>query len=43
WNGKANVNGTIMGQDLPNGTYFYILDLGMNRKPVQGFVYLKRD
>lgn len=43
WNGISNVNGTIMNRELPNGTYFYILDLGMNRKPVQGFVYLKRD
>lgn len=43
WNGKSNVGGAFMGQDLPDGTYFYLLDLGMNRKPVQGFVYLKRE
>jgi gliding motility-associated-like protein len=43
WNGTSNVNGAFMGKDLPSGTYFYLLDIGTNRKPMQGFVYLKRD
>ncbi len=42
WNGRANVTGVMFGEELPNGTYFYILDLNINEKPLNGFVVLRR-
>jgi gliding motility-associated-like protein len=42
WNGQSNVNGVVMGQDLPNGTYYYILDLKTDTKPLNGFVVIRR-
>jgi uncharacterized repeat protein (TIGR01451 family)/gliding motility-associated-like protein len=42
WDGKLNVNGLIFGDELPEGTYFYILDLGDNSSQYQGYVVIKR-
>ena len=40
WNGISNIS-SFAGK-LPEGTYFYILELGGNTKPFKGFVYIKR-
>ena len=29
--------------ELPEATYFYILDLGDGSKPLTGFIYIKRE
>ena len=50
WDGKRNVSGTEASgiskkskNLLPEGVYFYILDLGDGRrKPLKGYVYLRR-
>ena len=42
WNGTTIFGLTIGGNDLPEGTYFYIVDLGNNTKVYKGYVYLKR-
>ncbi|MEO1258225.1 MAG: gliding motility-associated C-terminal domain-containing protein [Bacteroidota bacterium] len=34
--------GTWGGKDLPDGTYFYILDLGDGDKPLNGYVQIRR-
>lgn len=40
WDGKASVGGG--NEDLPTGTYFYVLDLGNGEKPIAGSVYIDR-
>ena len=47
WDGTINVKNLIIGQSqLPEGTYFYIIDLGeekaSGRKPIKGYVYIRR-
>lgn len=42
WDGRSNVNGVMFGQELPNGTYYFILDLNIDQKPVNGFVVIRR-
>jgi gliding motility-associated-like protein len=42
WDGVSNITGMSMGQKLPVGTYFYILDLGNGEKPKAGFIVLRR-
>ncbi|MFM2156661.1 MAG: hypothetical protein RL516_1410 [Bacteroidota bacterium] len=42
WDGKCNANGTLMGQDLPEGTYYFLIDLNNEGKPLNGYVVLKR-
>ncbi|MFT6997998.1 MAG: gliding motility-associated-like protein [Cryomorphaceae bacterium] len=41
WNGKAET-GLNAGEQLPVGTYWYILDLGNGADPIMDFVYLNR-
>ncbi|MFV0375843.1 MAG: Ig-like domain-containing protein, partial [Mangrovibacterium sp.] len=46
WDGKVNDKGalgTFGSGILPSATYFYLLDLGDGKKPVSGFVFLKRE
>jgi gliding motility-associated-like protein len=40
WNGTANQGLSYGDNILPEGTYFYILDLGDKSKPLKGFIYL---
>ncbi len=42
WEGKANVGTTIKNETLPNGTYYYVLDLNDNSKPRNGYVVIKQ-
>ncbi|RYY31873.1 MAG: hypothetical protein EOP46_20280, partial [Sphingobacteriaceae bacterium] len=35
-------NGTLNGQQLPAGTYYYTIDLKNGTKPLQGWVTLLR-
>lgn len=42
WDGRSNVNGVMYGQELPNGTYYFILNLNNDEKPVNGFVVIRR-
>ncbi|WP_346859139.1 gliding motility-associated C-terminal domain-containing protein [uncultured Draconibacterium sp.] len=40
WDGKWTTGGG--NEDLPTGTYFYVLDLGNDEKPIAGSVYIDR-
>jgi uncharacterized repeat protein (TIGR01451 family)/gliding motility-associated-like protein len=43
WDGNNIFGVTVGGRDLPEGTYFYILDPGEEgMEPIRGFIYLKR-
>lgn len=42
WDGRSNVNGVMYGQEMPNGTYYFILNLNNDEKPVNGFVVIRR-
>lgn len=42
WDGKCTEGVQFGGNDLPEGTYYYIVDLGNGQKPLKGFVYLNR-
>ncbi len=42
WDGRSAYGPKIGGDELPEGTYFYILDLGNGTKPYTGFIYLNR-
>ena len=42
WDGTPNVSGTIGKDKLPQGTYYFILDLkGSGIKPITGFIVLQ--
>jgi gliding motility-associated-like protein len=40
WDGKSQSSLTIGNGLLPKGTYFYVLDVGPDLKPVKGYVFL---
>jgi gliding motility-associated-like protein len=42
WDGYANTGSTFLGNELPTGTYYYILDLGNGQNPIAGSIYLDR-
>ena len=43
WNGESRASHSSLNeQNLPEGTYFYILELGNGQTPLKGFIYLKR-
>jgi gliding motility-associated-like protein len=43
WDGTSNVRGVAFGSDLPEATYFYLLETGTEEKPYSGYVILKRN
>jgi gliding motility-associated-like protein len=42
WNGKSSQGVRFGGDDLPEGTYFYILDLKNGEKARTGYIYLNK-
>jgi gliding motility-associated-like protein len=42
WNGQCNESGTIGGQTLPEGTYFFVFKSERNATAKQGYIYIKR-
>lgn len=40
WDGSSQ--NAMFGEELPEGTYFYVLDLNNGREPLSGSVYLNR-
>ncbi|MBK9758391.1 MAG: gliding motility-associated C-terminal domain-containing protein [Flavobacteriales bacterium] len=41
WDGRSE-NSLNWGEDLPESTYYYILDLGNDKEAYTGYIYLKR-
>lgn len=41
WDGTSQY-GSAFKEGLPEGTYYYILDLGNDKDPYTGFIYLRR-
>ncbi|MCE3279222.1 MAG: C-terminal target protein [Bacteroidetes bacterium] len=42
WDGSTNQDIQLGGNELPVGTYFYVLDLGDGSKPYKGYIYLNK-
>ena len=42
WGGLNVLGITIGGDQLPAGTYFYVVDLGNDSEPIKGYIYLTR-
>jgi gliding motility-associated-like protein len=41
WDGRVNANMSL-GNNVPSGTYFYIIKINGNDKEISGYVYMKR-
>ncbi|MEN8119226.1 MAG: Calx-beta domain-containing protein, partial [Bacteroidota bacterium] len=42
WDGKNTKGISVGSDDLPEGTYYYILELGNSNKIIKGYIYLNR-
>jgi gliding motility-associated-like protein len=42
WKGTANRGHLVGGDQLPDGTYFYIINLGNGSAPVKGYIMINR-
>jgi gliding motility-associated-like protein len=42
WAGQSNGKLTLGSLDVPDGSYFYVIDLGDGSKPIGGYVFIKR-
>ncbi len=42
WDGKSNTGFIFGDEELPTGTYYYVLNLGNGAKPIAGSIYLDR-
>ena len=42
WNGTSNVSMLMNGNPLPDGTYYYVLDLGNGNEILTGYIVLRR-
>ena len=42
WDGTSNTGGTLYGNELHDGTYFYVFDLGIGNESMNGTVVIKR-
>ncbi len=42
WDGKSNTGFLLGDEELPTGTYYYVLNLGKGVAPVAGSIYLDR-
>ncbi len=42
WDGKSNTGFIFGNEELPTGTYYYVLNLGNGAKPIAGSIYLDR-
>ena len=42
WGGKSENGATVGEGALPEGTYFFVLELSPDEKPIKSYIYLKR-
>ena len=42
WTGQSEGKLTIGGQEVTDGSYFYVIELGDSSKPIRGYVVVKR-
>jgi hypothetical protein len=42
WSGSNEYGVTIGGNELPVGTYFYVIDLGNDKDPIKNYIYLNK-
>ena len=42
WAGESSIRWTIQSKEAPDGTYFYIIDLGDGQKPLTGYITIHR-